>query len=226
MRDILVVCPSRDRPVESAEMAASFIKTSTHAKLVFYLDDDQNQQNPYHALAMQATEHSNRIIIHKGPRLGANRSTNAMVDLYPSDVYGMVPDDVEFKVAGWDDYLLEELSKFKDGIGVVAPHTNFGSQVDMPFCTRGWVEAVGWFGYPNVGHYVWPSIIALLGYCIAPDRLIHADPKRFFIHHYVRGASGYGMMYQDCRALYDFMAQDFPVYAERVRNATKEVSVG
>jgi hypothetical protein len=217
MDEVLVICPTRDRQTEAVTMAKSFLETSTIAKLVFYVDNESWQTGSYED-AMKPFL-SDRIKIHRGPRLGANRSTNATIECYPSKIYGMVPDDVEFKTKGWDAYVVEASKDFKNGIGVMAPHTNFGRQVDMPFCTRGWIDAVGWYGYPNVVHYVWPTVIALLAQCIVPECLVYADPERFMIHHHVKSASGYNMMNSDAIQLYNFIAQDFPIYADKIRAA-------
>ncbi len=91
-------------------------------------------------------------------------------------------DDMLLTVKGWDRYVERQMNKFPGRLGVVSPAHNMGMHVDVPFVSKEWIGLFGWFCHPTTYHYVWPTVIGLLGesgHCIH-----HAPADKFWIDHH------------------------------------------
>lgn len=202
---VLVMIPSRDRPDELIQAVESVLTTSD-ADAMPYVDDDQ--------LGLY------RDYVHRfgkpmvGPRIGPVAAANAIVAKYPDyDAYGIMTDDARMVVQGWDGWLLETMASFPNQIGVVSPYHNMGGHCDMPYVSRGWINAVGWYACPSCHHYAWPIINGLIGEMSA---ICHAPKTAFAIHHPHHDRNE-GVA--DHREFFKFVVRELPLAVERVRTA-------
>jgi hypothetical protein len=151
-----------------------------------------------------------------GPRVGPVAAMNKLVELNPDyDLYGMVPDDAVMETPGWDQRMAEVAARFEGGVGVVSPAHNLGDHDDMPFVTKRWVEALGWFAYPGVYHWAWPTVISALGEGIQAI----VRPKDVVIRHDHAAPSNQEMSREDAKQFYAFMAYRYPTALRVLRDA-------
>lgn len=209
------MCPTRGRPEVFRHLASSMARTTERAQLVAYIDEDDPLADEYRTQVP-------RVEFVRGPRIGPVAACNHIAAEYDYDVCGMVPDDAEFVTLGWDRYVDIMARKFKNQVGVISPHHNLGTHVDMPFVTRQWVEATGWFAYPKNFHWCWPTITSLLGEMTA---IVHAPGDRFHIHHKgIKDSVPAELTEQDFREFYWFIALEnnihrLPITLQKLREA-------
>lgn len=211
---IAVLCPTRDRPDGLRRMAGSVVGTSAKADVIFYADDDQ--YDLYHGIEKEDGLRG-RVRDWYGPRIGPVMSCNRLVEKFPEySAYGMVTDDSVLTTPGWDSWALETISMFPNRVCVISPHHNQGNHVDMPFVTREWINATGWFACPTMYHYAWPTVTSLIGEMTA---IVHAPAQSFNIDHdYVDGTYPDRRM-ADNTEFYNYVSLKMPADVERVRMA-------
>ena len=206
MKRVAVLCPTRDRP-EGLDRLVESVRGTSKADVIAYIDEDQAGMYAGHGSGMQFV----------GERIGPVAAANLIVErLDGYDVYGLMTDDSVVTTPGWDGWLLDAISQFPNRVCVVSPHHNQGNHVDMPFVSREWIKATGWFACPTMYHYAWPTVTSLIGEMTA---IVHAPRQCFNIDHdYVDGT------YQDRRIkdnteFYDFVSLKLPAVVESVRAA-------
>jgi hypothetical protein len=211
MNRIAVLCPTRDRPEGLKRLIGSVLGTSRKADVLFYADDDQTEE--YRGIPHEG----GRVINWFGPRIGPAPAANLLAKkFYDYDAYGLITDDSVVTTPGWDEWVLDTIPMFPKRICVISPHHNQGEHVDMPFVTKEWIEAVGWFCCPTMYHYAWPTVTSLIGEMTA---IVHAPAQKFNIDHdYVDGT------YQERRIkdnteFYEFVSLKLPPIVESVRQA-------
>jgi hypothetical protein len=183
---VLTICPSRDRPGPLKRLIASFLKTSTHAKLVVVIDSDQQEM-------YSERDYGERVsfLVKDPPKAGPISCYNAVWSSTPAEVYGALLDDCEFETDGWDDYCLEARYRFPGKVGLISPWTNVKDPsgvvteemdyVQFMFITREWGGALGYFAYPKCIHYCWDTVLEVL----ADSTSIERVPKeKFTISHH------------------------------------------
>lgn len=211
MKRIAVLCPSRDRPDGLRRLAKSVHTTST-ARVLAYVDEDQEDKY----VGCEAD------LVTCGERLGPVGSANLLADRYAGyDVYGLVTDDSIITTDRWDEWVSDCVEQFPNRICVISPHHNNGNHVDMPFVTREWIEATGWFACPAMFHYAWPTITSLIGEMTG---IVHAPKQRFHIEHdYVDGTYPERRA-RDYEAFFNYVSLRLPAVVEKVREAMIPVS--
>lgn len=192
---VVVLVPSRDRPKQLANLIHSVLNTTQTAEVIAYLDEDQRT-------LYQWTEHPpDRLKVIVGPRIGPVAAINAMVKLLPVDyaACGAVPDDATFTIPEWDQHVLSHSGQAR----LIAP-AHRSADVDMPFVSRRWLEALGWFAWPGLYHWGWPSVLACLGAGLG--KIHRARPSEFWIEHPAHESMNRDRYPSDMIALYDFFA--------------------
>jgi hypothetical protein len=162
-------------------MVRTMIKTSTRARALGYVDDDQREL--YEAgLKIEFPQGvPPEILMTYGPRIGPVASCNAMVGKLPGmRIYGMVPDDAEFRTKGWDEWLVGAIDSLPKRLGVVSAAHNYGSYVNFPWVSAEWINLLGWYFYPKNFHFCCDTILELLG---EATRIIYAQPDEFLMFH-------------------------------------------
>jgi len=155
--------------------------------------------------------------VHIGPRIGPVASANALVKEFPGyDLYGLIPDDAVVTTGQWAEWCLDVAAFLPNRVGVVSPAHNQGPHVDMPFVTKEWIQATGWFAVPIAHHFVWPLVIALIGEMTA---IVHAPKERFNIDHDLMMTANQVWASRDTEAFLPFVARELMPIVDRVRDA-------
>lgn len=210
---ILIVVPSRDRPKKLAHLVHSILDTSEHADVVAYVDEDQREL--YGWLERLPGEISARVRVFFGPRVGPVAATNRMVSeaLETHEVFAFLTDDCSITTHGWDRGVLAMLT---NRIGIVAP-AHATEDLDLPFVSRGWVRALGYFAWPGLYHWGWPSVTAALA--AATRTVTRSAPGDFYIDHPAHESMNRERYPSDIIALYDFFACHFDAALEDLRRS-------
>lgn len=213
---IAVLCPTRNRPAQFVNLAKSIMKTTNRADLVGYVDDDQAEL--YQATCDRTrTELRSRMSVHHGPRIGPVAACNVLVKEFPGyDAYGLIPDDAVVTTAEWAEWCLDVVAFLPNRVGVISPAHNQGPHVDMPFVTKGWIKATGWFAVPIAYHFVWPLVTALIGEMTA---IVHAPKDRFNVDHDLAMSANQVWRTTDTEAFLPFVARELMPIVDRVRDA-------
>ena len=219
---VLVICPSRDRPTALYRMIGSFLKTSTHAKLVVVIDEDQTELYNLKNFGGRVS-----CVVKSPARAGPAATYNAVWSSIPAEVYGAAVDDCEFLTNGWDDYVLEARDRFPGKVGLISPWSNVKDSggmvtaeidyVQFTFITREWGGAVGYFTYPKVLAYGWDTILEVL----ADSTSIERVPREKFAicHHSLPSDNVKEYMAHDTYEAVLFFAQQRRQTIDRIRRA-------
>lgn len=211
--EILVVCPSRDRPDHLAQCVKSFLTTSEHAAMVCYIDEDQRD------LYGDQIPWGPRVIKQVGSRMGSVHASNFMMHLYrgPCWVYGMVPDDSEFLVPGWDTYLLDYMRQTPNKVGLMVAAHDKGEIVNFPWVTRNWIDTVGWYYYPENYHSCCDTIVEMIGEC--SQTITFSDPTKFKMSHLQLPTMNHDRMRDDAFGFLMWMVNERRDIVRRIRAA-------
>lgn len=205
---IAVLIPSRNRPMHLARAIASVRETGVRADILCYIDDDQ-------ALLYRGLMEDERLVLHKGPRIGPAPAANALVSAYPGyAAYGLITDDTTITTPGWDEWLLKVMADYP--YAVVSPRHNLGEHVDMPFVSRQWIDLVGWYACPGMVHYSWPILTGLIGEMTA---IVHAGESDFGLLHEGLAHTNQDVRDADAREFFDYVALKLPVPVHAIRTA-------
>jgi hypothetical protein len=210
---VAVLCPSRDRPEELEALVQSVLTTS-NADILVYIDQDQQDLYPN----VFSAEAPKQVRYLCAPRVGPVGSANALVKQFGDyDLYGLITDDSVLTTPHWDEWALAATEQFPNRICVISPFHNQGNHVDMPFVTRGWIDAVGWFACPDCHHYCWPIITGLIGEMTA---IVHTPRHSFGIYHPPKvELVSEAALSHDKAAFFDFVALKLPPLVDKVREA-------
>ena len=215
---ILILCPSRDRNLALGRMIVTLLKTSTHADLAVYVDDDQVE------MYAPCVKHERVRYVH-GPRVGPVAAMNVMVETNPGyEVYGAVTDDSEFRTDGWDLWLLKAAASFPGGIGVMSPKLRGSKRMDYPYATRRWVEVLGFFAWPGCHHFYWDVLVELLGEGIGAIK--YATEEEFLMLHDDAPTENISLKtVTDARNLLPIIAIERPLLIRKLREAVARAEV-
>ena len=159
-KDLLVICPTRERPVMCARMVKSFDeKTSKKADLIFIIDHDDKNLADYNHLF----KYSNHFFYVRHQESVTEAYNKIVVDLCPGyKYYSETNDDFIYRTGNWDRILIKRLREKGGGIaygndgyaGPVLPTTSIIS--------GNIIEALGWIHMPTLGFLyndmVWKEI--------------------------------------------------------------------
>lgn len=205
-----VLIPSRNRPDHLRVAIQSVLETSRHADVLCYIDKDQE-------VLYRGLLEGERLIVHRGPRIGPAPAANALVNAYPHySAYGLITDDTTIVTKRWDEWLFACLASFPNRLVVVSPRHNLGEHVDMPFVSREWIDLVGWYACPGMLHYSWPILTGLIGEMTA---IVHAPDHAFALHHEGLAHTNTEVRDRDARVFFDYVALRLPAYVEKIRKA-------
>jgi hypothetical protein len=113
MADLLMLCPSRGRPGNIADLLAAWRETSSgDASLVVAVDDDDPELDAYRALEAED------LAIVVGPRLRIGGTLNVLAPAFAEDyaAVGFLGDDHRPRTPGWDGRLVEALRELGGGV--------------------------------------------------------------------------------------------------------------
>lgn len=206
---IAVLCPSRDRPQDLLTLAESMRATSKRTHLYAYADFDQSHD-------YEGIDFGERTTVLYGPRIGPVASFNALQEKFPAEVWGAATDDSVFGTPDWDEWLLAEFEKFPHRIGVVSPAHYFGEFVNFPYVSKEWVEAAGFFAYPKAFHFIWDTVLEMLG---EATNLVYATPEQFHVTHNAKLQTNLDHLSDDYGAYLWWCVRDRREIVQRIRAA-------
>ena len=170
--------------------------------MLVYIDNDRNLPN------------LDGVFYLHGERIGPVASYNAMVRERPGyDVYGAITDDCTFETKGWDNWIREKAS----GITAIAPYVRDSGRMDFPWCTREWIETVGYFALPRCYHYYWDVAMEVLGQL---SRIVYAGQYDFRIDHHGEPISAQPVtVLQDAIETIHWLIWNRPAQVSKLRKA-------
>lgn len=205
-----MVCPTRARPQQAMEMAATVVNTSS-ADVLLYVDADDVHSKHLPELA------TDRIRIGIGKPIGRGPAINGLCEGFKEyEAYVLVSDDAQFVRKGWDEEVAKAIEGFQNRIGLVSIPDGLskGQHVNWPCVSREWIDAVGWFNPPRLMHYCQDTAIQALGQAI--DRVSWIWPQ-VLSHDCVAAENGGEKYKMDLDRFLWFMADDFEPALKRLR---------
>jgi hypothetical protein len=156
---ISLLTPTRNRPVECQRMIESARRTASNpVEIICYISDDDDS---YVHTGLDA-------YIVRGPRLIFSDLWNALLTYATGDIYMQCADDVIFRTPGWDVAIEKAFEEFPDRIMLAFADDggpNGKTFASLPFVSREWVDAVGYFTGPGfVADFsdAWPYEVAVM----------------------------------------------------------------
>jgi len=146
-RDLLVICPTRERPEKLARMYDSFVKTKFgRTSLILCVDVDD------------ATEYDYNCTISVEPHKNNTQIINDIFCKFPDyKYYSVTNDDFIYKTMSWDTMLMQKGINFgEDGTNRKFPVT---SVIDGDI-----VRALGWLQMPTLEYLYGDTVWNILGY--------------------------------------------------------------
>lgn len=140
---ISVLCPTRGRPQQVANMMRSIEETATILpEVLFYVDNDD--------AGLPQEDRWPGVKVLRGPRILMTEMWNRCAEVATGEILMLSGDDMLFKTKGWDDLVRRAFAAFPDRLVMVhgddGLHGNqFGTHC---FLHRAWVDAVGYFSPP------------------------------------------------------------------------------
>lgn len=159
MADLVVIVPSRGRPVAAAELAQSFAETcTTGARLVLALDVTDPDLAAYHdalGTVPAAPGHTTYVVTvqnEPGSMVGALNEAAAAAAEGDWFAIGFAGDDHRPRTTGWDAAYLEALRELGTGLvygNDLLQGENLPTQCAM---TSDIVRTLGWMAPPDLTH--------------------------------------------------------------------------
>lgn len=171
MRDLLVIVPSRGRPVQAAELYETLAATCTTRTDVFLAwDDDDPAAGGYQELTcgdrLPSAGGECRLWTTSGPRQGLGAWTNQVAAEQAGHYRALASlgDDHRPRTRGWDERLLAALDEH-GGTGIA-----YGNDLLMgerlptaAVISSDIVTALGWMCLPSLRHYFVDNVWSVLG---------------------------------------------------------------
>lgn len=213
---IAVVCPTMHRPENCKRLVDSFLATTADATLFLLLSDPNDLVTYADALVDNPRVHWGLSNHTGGPVSIAEGAIHNIRE--PFTIIGMVPDDCEFTTPGWDQFLKKAFDKFPKKIGVVSAWHRYGSHVaNFPWVTREWIEAVGWYWYPNNFHFCCDTILEVLGEC--SNSIHYCTPDEFNIEHHHEPSMNRDKYQHDLDGMFNFIVFERRMIVDRIKVA-------
>jgi len=140
---ISILCPTRGRPKQVKEMAATLLENSTvPPEIVFYVDDD----DPTFPESLDYPDYK----VMRGPRIIMGEMWNRCLELATGEILGQSNDDFRYRTKGWDDMVRRAFAAFPDRmICVHGDDGVWGAQFGTHcFLHKTWVETTGYLTAP------------------------------------------------------------------------------
>jgi hypothetical protein len=149
---IALICPTRSRPQRFVEMAGSALSLATfpegvHVHLAVDADDVARAEYE-RVLPPRCTIHVNQ------QPLSVPGLMDWLAKSVDAEILMAASDDIMFRTQGWDEKVRAAFAAVPDRI--LCAYTNDGrdrDKVEHFFVSREWVEATGYFMYPDFEHF-------------------------------------------------------------------------
>jgi len=173
------MCASRGRPGYLYEAMDSVLSSSSSVDVCVYLDEDD---------AWRYGDTRNGVRVINGPRIGHCLSLDAMVRSNPGySAYAVFTDDMRYTTKGWDEWVLETVSRAPAGLAAIAPKLSSpvgcdtSGRMDLPCLSGGWVDLFGRFCLLDAEFYYWDIAIQVVADHTRTSR--YAQEDEFSVHH-------------------------------------------
>lgn len=173
---IALLCPTK-RPEPFQRMVASVLETA-HARAVVFAYVDAEDWPVYANLALAMP-----VEFRVGPRIGPTASLNLLIQDARGrgyDAFGVITDDASMIVPDWDLWLEQTIDSFPGRLGVVSARHYAGTWCNFPFISREMLDLLGWYAYPGSYHYVYDTVLELIGEATA---IRHATSDQLLVNH-------------------------------------------
>lgn len=179
MKQLAILCPSRNRPGTCKTMIQSVLKSCT-ADVIVYVDEDDEQRSAYFDVSQDFKDEP-RVSIYFGEHIGRGQAINALCKQRKEyRMYLVISDDVEFVRNDWEQQVVAAMDSFGDDIGVVHLESENGkAYVNWACVSRKWIDKLGFFNAPGMTWFCQDSVIQILGEAL--DRIKFITPQ--VIHH-------------------------------------------
>jgi hypothetical protein len=197
---ISLLVPTRKRPEKLRRMTDSVWNTvkgvpgkslRSSVEILCYVTDDDD--------SYAGNEFDAKIV--RGPRLIMSDLWNTLLPHAHGDILMQCADDVVFRTPAWDRYVEEAFAAVEDKILLVHGHDLHPRGeffATLPFVSREWVQAVGYFtgpGFSNDFSDTWPNDVADM---IGRNKYI---PVVFEHVHWMLGKAEMDETYREVEAL-------------------------
>jgi len=159
-KDLLVICPTRERPESCARMIQSFDKKSSNrAQLIFIIDSDDRWFHEYEY--MFARTHHSFIVRHQN---SICETYNMIVTQWYPDYkfYSVTCDDYIYHTGNWDQVLMKKLIEKSGGFAYGDDGMNGPNLPTTCIISGEIVRALGWIVLPGLkclcGDLVWREL--------------------------------------------------------------------
>jgi hypothetical protein len=149
---IALICPTRGRPERFVGMVESAMSLASFPEGVYVhlaVDADDSAKSEYErTLPPRCTLHVNR------EPLSVPGLMDWLAKEVPADILMAASDDILIRTRGWDEKVRAAFAAVPDRI--LLAYTNDGrdrDKVEHFFVSREWVEATGYFMYPDFEHF-------------------------------------------------------------------------
>jgi hypothetical protein len=206
LNKILVVVPTRSRPIPLIETITSILSTSCgYADVLVVCDPDDPLR-----LGIQWPRVSTLVLERRGPMLhGLNAAVLSRLSRY--SVFGYCGDDGIYETMGWD---LRVWHVLRHGVGIAYGDDKIQSQnlPTHPWISREIIEALGFVTPSCLSHYYIDNYLKGLG--LSLGRLHYLpDIVTRHRHHSVAGGLSYDTLYQSEEIYYAHDKANFEAYS-------------
>lgn len=176
MKNLLVICPSRGRPLMCLTMAQSFRRTATSGTdLLICIDEDDPQLEKYKELLKNF-----KLVI--GPRATTTEIINRNIDL-EYNYLSVTNDDFFYKTEEWDHKLI--MSIIFGGNPGIAYGNDLCAGVHIPttsVISREIIATLGWLQLPGLKHLFGDNVWCQIG---RGAKCLHYNQEVFIEHRHV-----------------------------------------
>lgn len=158
MKDILTICPSKNRPDRCYNMVKSFKETSSESNLIIGIDNDEKYKKDY----LKITQDFN-ITILEFDHCTTTKIYNTIFNIFRNyKYYHMTNDDFIYKTKEWDKKFINKLDSYLYGICYGNDLIQKERLCTAPCISSSIIRAIGWLQLPTLTHlcgdFVWFSI--------------------------------------------------------------------
>ncbi len=148
-KDLLVICPTKERPQICERMIKSFDKnSSSFAKLFFFIDHDDKYFNEYINL-FDSTGHKFCI---RGLKSLCEMYNHIVKTLNTFQFYSETNDDFVYHTKDWDRILINKLKEKKGGIAYGDDRYGGSNLPTTSIISGEIIQAVGWIHMPTLDY--------------------------------------------------------------------------
>lgn len=179
MKDLALLCPSRERPELCLALVNSTLET-TSADILIYLDSDDPRLLDYHL------PENDRVHVLVEPCVGRGEAVEKLIHRFPPyRMYMVLSDDAVFVRTGWDQEVIAAMDAFGDDIGLVHLESeNHQPYVNWACVSRKWIDTLGYYNYPGCTFFCQDTILQILAEALGRITYIQPQVVNHLVHNH------------------------------------------